>query len=644
MNARFGSSLPLVRPALALVLGILFGRMSSISLPLWCLAILFGLLVLLHATKTPREAQYPIRSMLVLLCFVALGYRSYQETRLPYTTMAEGRIEGRLHIAGNPRCNDYKCRVVATVNLVDTTGFQRLNKLELVVPARFEAQLIEGSMVKVTGRGAPFRHPPNPYQYDPVERAKAQNLTGQLIADSIAIVHQAEYGWRLRGQRWLWAGLSGIDNARVRGMCFALLTGDKSELDNDLRTAFARCGTMHLLAVSGLHAGLVAWLPLLLMRRYRQRHWSIILFAVVIAVVWGFAWFTGMSASVIRAASMLSMMALGLLIRKRVSTLNALAAAALFMLLSEPDLLFNAGFLLSFLAVAAIVSFTPIIREQLPVTRRKWLNGILGSSSVTLAAQAGTTPVSLYCFNQMPILFLPANLVAVPLGTLLLYLLMLHTVLLSAGVDFGALTWLINAIGRVLIGASEAIASLKWAAAEGIALSLTATVLLAVSTVVYFAILVKKAPRNWWPILPLAIAFIVLLPQQRESSSELVFFSQYKGVSIGLRNAETAYVLADETSGDFAFGGWLKQHRATVIRLASDTLFYLDGWRIERCNDRFNVGPLVLLPTGKNAQENSELGGWRLRRKWNSWLLIHPKKENLDDWNWDDAALRVQFN
>lgn len=644
MNARFGSSLPLVRPALALVLGILIGRMSSLSLPLWCLAILFGLLALTQTIKIPREAHYPIRSVLLLVCFMALGYWSYHETRVSYSTIAEGSIEGGLHISGNPRCNAYKCRVVATVNLADTAGVQHLCKLELVVPKHFEAQLTEGNVVEVKGRGVPFRQPPNPYQYDPVERAKAQNLSGQLIADSITVLHKATQGWRLRGQRWLWTGLSGIDNERVRGMCYALLTGDKSELDNDLRTAFTRCGTMHLLAVSGLHAGLVAWLPMLLMRRYRQRHWSIILFTFVMAVVWGFAWFTGMSASVTRAATMLSMMALGLLIRKRVSTLNALAAAALFMLLSEPDLLFNAGFLLSFLAVAAIVSFTPIIREQFPLTRRKWLNGILGSSSVTLAAQAGTTPVSLYYFNQMPILFLPANLIAVPLGTLLLYLLMLHTVLLSVGVDFGALTWLINAIGTVLIAASEAIGSLKWAAVEGIAVSLKATVLLAVITVMYFAILVKKAPRNWWPILPLAIAFIALLPKERNDAPELVFFSQFKGVSIGLRNAGTAYVIADETAGDFAFGGWSKKHRATVIRLGSDTLFYLDGWRVERCNDRFNIGPLVLIPVSKNVDEDAEVGGWRLRKKWRTWMLIHPEKETIDDWNWDDSALRVQLN
>lgn len=642
MNTRFGASLPLVKPALAVAVGIVVGRLSGFAVPIWVVCLPMGLILLLSVSRLTTESRWPLKSLLLIVAFMLLGMCRFSSTQAILTEVREAHFHGRLLLDGNCRCTQHRCRVPARTSVVnDTSGMESI-KLELVLPIAYEAVLTPGSIVETTGMMTRFHEAANPFQYDPLERAKEQGLAGQLKADSIVVIHPAPAGWRWRGQRWLWAGLSGIENPRVRGMSYALLTGDKSELDPQLRTVFARCGTMHLLAVSGLHAGLVAWIPMLLMRRYRQRYWAIPLFVLVIGVVWGFAWFTGLSASVIRAAAMLSMMALGLLLRKRVSTLNSLAAAALFMLLSEPKLLFNAGFLLSFLAVAAIVCFTPIIRAQVPVFRRRWLNGIMNSSSVTLAAQAGTTPVSLYFFHQLPLLFLPANLIAVPLGTLLLYLLMLHAILLSFGIDLNALTWLITQLGHGLIIASEAISGISWAALEGVGFGLAASLLLALLLIVIFRILATDEPRNWWPALFPAIALIIAIPQNNEAHPEIVVFSQFKGIGIGLSTGSSAYVIADEEASDFAFGGWQKRYKASVHRVRTDTIFHLDGWRVEHCNGKWSVGPLLLLPETDNVAVDS-LGGWRLKRKWRSWLLIHPEQKELKEWNWDEKALHLTF-
>lgn len=643
MQRRTGSTLPLVRPAVAVIIGIALGKVSGWSPPLVVPLGVFSVSLIFEVFRKPPESRFPFRSGLLFIAFALTGVWRYGSTDAPYLPIAEGRVTGEVVVLGAPRCSAYKCRVNVLANVADSIQVLRTCTLELVASPEKEAALIEGNRLWVSARCAPFKPPPNPHQYDPLERAHALNLSGQLLSDSMYVMTAHSMGWRLRGQRWLWTALAGISDTKVRGMCYALLTGDKSELDRELRSAFARCGTMHLLAVSGLHVGLVAWLPMLLMRTYRQRHWAAVLCTLVIIVVWGFAWFTGLSASVVRAAGMLSLMALGLLIRKRVSTLNALAAAAIFMLISDPELLFNAGFLLSFVAVAAIVSFTGVFRQRMPVTKRRWLNAVFDSSAVTLAAQAGTTPISLYFFRHMPLLFLPANLIAVPIGTLLLYLLMLHTLLIGLGVDLGILAWTITTVGRILIAVSEAIGSLEWSAIEGVALSGFGAFALAASTIVFVRILGSPIPRNWWPMLPMGIGVVTGLPKPHTDASELVLFSEPKGISIGIRDGQNAYIVTTEYSSDFASGGWSSKHDAIPIAMHSDTLTFVNGWPIERCNDRFGIGPFVLLPE-KAVSDTSELGGWRLRRKWQTWLLIHPRKRKLEDWDWTQKALSVQLS
>ncbi len=159
---------------------------------------------------------------------------------------------------------------------------------------------------------------------------------------------------------------------------------------------------------------LLRWLP--------KRRWSNILRALLlIGVLWFFSMLTGASASVLRSAVMFTAIAAGnFLINRHVSPYNNLAAAAFLLLAFNPSFLLDAGFQLSFLAVAGIqICYRPLYRNWAP----KWkaLNVAWQLVAVSLAAQAFTLPVCLYYFRQFPVYFLPANLVAVPWSTMLLY-------------------------------------------------------------------------------------------------------------------------------------------------------------------------------------------------------------------------------
>ncbi|WP_207431325.1 ComEC/Rec2 family competence protein [Sabulibacter ruber] len=223
-----------------------------------------------------------------------------------------------------------------------------------------------------------------------------------------------------------------IQQARELTIAHALVLGVQDDLDAALRNAYARTGTMHVLAVSGLHVGLLYGVLLMLLQPLRRSKTSrLAVFLVIVGVVWFYAFVTGLSASVLRSVCMFSLVELGRLIQRKSSILNTLAIVALVLLLYEPNFLFDVGFQLSFLAVAGIVLLQPLFL-QLWNPEQKLVRLVWELLAISVAAQLATFPLSLYYFHQFPVYFWVANLIAVPLSSIALYL----------GVAFMLLFWL----------------------------------------------------------------------------------------------------------------------------------------------------------------------------------------------------------
>lgn len=219
------------------------------------------------------------------------------------------------------------------------------------------------------------------------------------------------------------------------GIIQALLLGQRQEISRETYAEYAAAGAIHILAVSGLHIGilfiLLSWLsrPLIYFRQGRLFQSLFILI-----FLWGFAGLANFSAPVLRAVIMFSFLAIGMQMNRPVSLMNSLFVSLFVLLLLDPYYILQAGFQLSYLAVFAIISLQPAIRKLysplFKVDKIAW--DIL---SVSLAAQLGILPLSLYYFHQFPGLFFLTNLVILPfLGILLGYGILV--VLLAA---FGAL-------------------------------------------------------------------------------------------------------------------------------------------------------------------------------------------------------------
>lgn len=201
----------------------------------------------------------------------------------------------------------------------------------------------------------------------------------------------------------------------------ALTVGDKSELDATLRTTYSATGAAHVLALSGLHVGilyLLLWT--LLAPLWRWKGMRPLLVVCLLIALWGFAFLTGLSASVVRAVTVCSMLLLSRLQLQWMQPMNTLAATAFLMLLFRPMWIFDVGFQLSFAAVVAILLFHPWLMDLCPSDRR-WIRKVWGVAALSTAAQLGTAPLVLYYFSNFPIHFLLTNLWVVPWVSLILY-------------------------------------------------------------------------------------------------------------------------------------------------------------------------------------------------------------------------------
>lgn len=202
----------------------------------------------------------------------------------------------------------------------------------------------------------------------------------------------------------------------------ALVLGERSEMDQEIIQAFSATGTIHVLSVSGMHVGMIYLALLFLVSRLPKNRFTLnFSTTIIILFLWAYAFLTGLSPSVLRAVTMLSLIVLGNAANMRPNIYNTLAASAFLLICLDPTLLSNAGFQLSYLAVLGIVVIHPLIYEKL-YFQKKWQDKIWTLISVSMAAQLTTFPLALFHFGNFPNYFLISNLIIIPLASGVLFI------------------------------------------------------------------------------------------------------------------------------------------------------------------------------------------------------------------------------
>ncbi len=218
--------------------------------------------------------------------------------------------------------------------------------------------------------------------------------------------------------------LSTSSNSENANLLVSLILGDKTELNKDIKQAFLSTGTAHILAVSGLHLGLVYYLLSLAckpIRKLKIKNSKLMESILILIGIWVFALITGLGSSILRAAIMFSFIQFANCLKRKNDSVNTLFACGFFMAAYNPCILSDIGFQLSFSAVLSIIWFNPYF-SRIWLPKKKFLLPIRDLFSVSCSVQILVSPISIYYFQQFPIYFLLSNLIWIPLSFLLMIL------------------------------------------------------------------------------------------------------------------------------------------------------------------------------------------------------------------------------
>ena len=292
-----------------------------------------------------------------------------------------------------------------------------------------------------------------------------------------------------------------LPTAKEAGVALALVTGDKAGLDADTREAYTRTGAVHVLAVSGLHTGVVASILLGLLAPLRDPRWRWVKLIALWGGLYAYAALTGFAPSVQRASVMFGVLFAGKLLRLDSNAFNSLGVSAIVLLLIDPQTLFALGFQLSYAAVAGILAFYPPLKRVLR-SRYRLLDAAGDLTAVSIAATVATAPLTAYHFHQFPLYFILSGMVAVPLVAAALPCLLGGLALdLAAVALVGAHAYWAYVPGYLLVWASNALlfvlADLPGALIEGLWPSSWASWLAFITVALAGAALVAQRRGTW---------------------------------------------------------------------------------------------------------------------------------------------------
>lgn len=306
-----------------------------------------------------------------------------------------------------------------------------------------------GTEIIFVAKTNPTNPPYNPAEFDFKKWLANKNITRQVFVQQQEVVITAQnrgnpfisYALNLRKKQVaIYRKLIKDDEAFA--VASTLILGYRADLSPETLAAYSKTGTIHALSVSGMHVGLVYLvLSWLLAFMDRQRGLKAVKFILIFGLIWYYTLITGLSASVLRSAIMISVYMISKYKSRRTNPYNVLSLTALCLLAYEPLMLWDVGFQLSFLAVLGLIYLQPKIYAWIYI-KNKPLDMIWGVTAMSLSAQLATLPLSIYYFHQFPVYFLVANLfIWLPITALMytgLSILVLHLHFLSP-----AFEWLI---------------------------------------------------------------------------------------------------------------------------------------------------------------------------------------------------------
>ncbi|HPI69059.1 MAG TPA: ComEC/Rec2 family competence protein [Bacteroidales bacterium] len=353
----------------------------------------------------------------------------------------------------------------------------------------------------------------------------------------------------------------GMEEERV-ALVSAILLGQKTLLDNEQKQSFMKAGVMHIMAVSGLHAMILSLFVyrMLFFLKGRMETARVI---ITIIILFSFAFITGLTPSVLRAAMMYSFLQTGKILKRPVNNINSVLASAFILIMIRPSVIFDSGFLLSYSAVIFIICFYRDLYSRLSF--RHYIPDLIWqSAAVTIIAQLGTLPLTVMFFNRFPVWFILSNIIIVPLATILIITGVLS--ILTYPVYFLSFH-LMKLLGH-LSGLTEYLtgkaSSLPFSTIENIGITTGGCIFLMAT--IYLTVRYVLNREKVSVLLPVyALLGLVIISTARDimtrKSSELIVYNTINSTTVGIRTGKNLQVYSDSL-----FSQEVNRHSA-VLRL-----------------------------------------------------------------------------
>ncbi|MCX7546874.1 ComEC/Rec2 family competence protein [Xanthomarina sp. F1114] len=420
----------IIKLTICLVTGILLARFFDIPL-LFSAKVtgtLFTLLTLVYFISKPRLEKTIWFGVIAYITMTSLGVlisniHNQKNHKNHYTNNSEfvqdSLLTVTLKVSNSLKPNKFNDRYVVNILKINQVPVEGLSLLNIRKDSLNPVFAVDDILIVKT-KIHPIKAPLNPDQFNFKKFLENKYIYSQIYLPYEQVFISEKKRFTVYGYA---DAIRKHINTKLQSHNFkpdelaiinALLLGQRQGLSEDIYNDYKNAGSIHILAVSGLHVGIILLFLNFLFKPIEYiKHGRIYKIILIIICLWIFAVITGLSASVLRAALMFSFVAVAMNINRPRNTINILVASAFVLLMFNPNLLFDVGFQLSYLAVIAIVTIYPILYSFWHP--KYWLaDKFWQAFIVSIAAQFGVLPISIYYFHQVPGLFFLSNVIAIP--------------------------------------------------------------------------------------------------------------------------------------------------------------------------------------------------------------------------------------
>lgn len=404
-----------------------------------------------------------------------------------------------------------------------------------------------GDLILIKANYQEVNPPQNPYEFNYKKYLGFNQIQHQQYLPKNSYVNlKLNTGWWHKTvayniQRYIKNVLNQFVQTKAEvGVAQALLYGFDDDIDPELIKAYGNTGTLHVLAVSGMHVGIIYWvLALMLAPLEKVKKLRNIKYPFLIFFIWSYSVLCGLSPSILRAAVMITFFIIGNIIKRKGNPYNTLAASAFLLIVINSNIIASVGFQLSYLAVLGIIGVHPLLYKKLIF--KSWLgDNIWKIISVSVSAQFTTFPVGILYFHQFPVYFLLSNLLIIPITTAVIYagiILIIVSKIYWPAIVFGVFVkWLIALTNYLVLFIEQ----LPFAYITGISITVFQTIVIYIICVAFFI----------YMLMPLRFILNVLL----FAILVLVSINVYNNVEINKRKTLTFYHIKNTTALSFING------------------------------------------------------------------------------------------